>query len=113
MPGATDDRAAVRALLARDADALVVAERDGTLAGSLIAGWDGWRGAFHRLAVVPSQRRHGIATALVREGEHRLRARGVRRLAVIVVGDEPHAIEFWTAMGYERQRQRTRFVSAL
>jgi ribosomal protein S18 acetylase RimI-like enzyme len=113
VPGATDDPAAVHALLARDGDALIVAEHDGPLVGSLIAAWDGWRGSFYRLAVLPSRRRRGIATAMVREGERRLRARGVRRVAIIVVADESHAIEFWTAMSYERQVQRTRFVAML
>jgi ribosomal protein S18 acetylase RimI-like enzyme len=111
--GATDDPEAIRALLEHDDRALIVAERDGAVVGSLIAGWDGWRASFYRLAVAPPMRRRGLATALVGEGEGRLRALGARRLAVIVVGDEPHALEFWTAMGYERQRRRTRFVSGL
>jgi ribosomal protein S18 acetylase RimI-like enzyme len=113
VPGATDDPEALTALLEFDDRALLVAERDGALVGSLIAAWDGWRASFYRLAVAPPVRRRGLATALVREGEARLRALGARRLAVIVVGDEPHAMEFWTAIGYERQQRRTRFVTAL
>ena len=44
------------------------------LSGTVIASWDGWRGAMYRLAVLPSLRRRGIAAALVDEGERRLQA---------------------------------------
>ena len=56
-------------LLAADPQALLVAELDGVVAGSLIAAWDGWRGSFYRLAVSPEHRRKGLATMLLREGE--------------------------------------------
>lgn len=49
--------------------ALLVAERDGEIAGALIAAWDGWRGNMYRLAVRAGQRREGTALALVRAGE--------------------------------------------
>jgi ribosomal protein S18 acetylase RimI-like enzyme len=74
-PSVTDTREGLPWLLASDGDALLVAEDEGTLVGSLIAGWDGWRGSFYRLAVHPDWRRRGIATVLLREGESRLRAR--------------------------------------
>jgi hypothetical protein len=45
-----DTRAAVEAPVGRDADALVVAEDDRDLVGSVVAGWDGWRAHLHRLA---------------------------------------------------------------
>ncbi len=97
-------------LLASDRDALLVAEREGRLVGSLIAGWDGWRGSFYRLAVHPDHRREGLGTALVREGERHLRGRGAERLAAIVAEEDPGAHEFWTAAGYECQAGRKRFV---
>jgi hypothetical protein len=37
----TDTRQAVTALLDRDPEALILAEQDGRLIGSIIAGWDG------------------------------------------------------------------------
>ena len=97
-------------LLATDLQALLVAERGGVLAGSLIAAWDGWRGSFYRLAVSPEHRRKGLATMLLREGERRLRERGAVRLTAIVADDEAGAMDFWRAVGYERQQHRARFV---
>ena len=97
-------RARPRAIVASDHAWLLVAEADGRIAGTLIAAWDGWRGNFYRLAVLPELRRRGIAAALVRAGEERLRAAGARRLAAIV-RRRPTAAGFWTAAGYEHQAE--------
>jgi hypothetical protein len=39
--------------------------------------------------------------------------RGAERAAAIVISDEDDAIELWSAVGYERQRDRLRFVRNL
>jgi ribosomal protein S18 acetylase RimI-like enzyme/ketosteroid isomerase-like protein len=109
-PSVTDSLDGLTRLLAADPQALLVAELDGVLAGSLIAAWDGWRGSFCRLAVSPEHRRKGLATMLLREGERRLRERGAVRLTAIVADDDPTAMSFWRAVGYERQPHRARFV---
>jgi ribosomal protein S18 acetylase RimI-like enzyme len=110
VPSVSDSPEGLARLLATDSQALMVAEHDGVLVGSLIAAWDGWRGSFYRLAVVPGHRREGLATTLLREGERRLRERGAVRLTAIVADDEESAMAFWQAVGYERQQHRARFV---
>lgn len=112
LPTPTDTEEALAGLLARDPDALLVAEREGAIVGSVIAAWDGWRGSFYRLAVDPDHRRRGLATALVRAGERRLGDLGARRLTAIVADDEAAAIALWESAGYRRQAQRGRFVRA-
>jgi ribosomal protein S18 acetylase RimI-like enzyme len=110
LPSASDSPDGLTRLLADDPQALLVAELDGVLAGSLIAAWDGWRGSFYRLAVSPEHRRKGLATTLLREGERRLRERGAVRLTAIVADNDPTAMGFWRAAGYEHQQHRARFV---
>ena len=117
LPTVTDDLQSLQALLLADAGALLVAEvpvqrtsGSGEVVGSLIAAWNGWRGSFYRLAVRPDHRRRGLGRRLVREGEQRLRERGAGRLDAIVAAGEAPATGFWEALGYERQRDRVRFV---
>jgi ribosomal protein S18 acetylase RimI-like enzyme len=110
----TDTRKGVLCLLDADPEALLVAESDGgEIVGTLIAAWDGWRGSFYRLAVHPDRRREGLATALLREAERRLQARGAARFTAIVTDDDPDAMGFWAATGYEQQQSRARFVRNL
>jgi ribosomal protein S18 acetylase RimI-like enzyme len=112
-PGATDTRAALEALVRHDPAALLIAECEGALVGSLIAVWDGWRGNMYRLAVSAERRREGIATALLREGERRLQQRGASRVSAIVAAEEPVARRFWRAAGYRQHAGRARFVREL
>jgi len=109
-PGVSDTDDGLSSLLAREPDGLLIAESRGEAIGTLIAGWDGWRGSFYRLTVRPDRRRQGIATALLEEGERRLRARGALRLTAIVADDDPVAMGFWHAAGYARQSGRARFI---
>lgn len=109
-PSTTETADDVRWLLERDPEALLVADAEGEVVGSLIAGWDGWRGTFYRLAVDPGYRRRGLATELVRAGEERLRALGAKRLNAIVESEETDAMAFWASAGYELQTARSRFV---
>ena len=99
-PTVTDDPDRVRALLAHDPRALLVAEVDGAIVGTVIAGWDGWRGNLYRLVVHPSCRRQGLGKALVEEAEGRLLARRARRVNALVVRTDERAVAFWEAVGY-------------
>jgi len=107
-----DTPEALARLLATGPGALLVAEdgAGGEIIGALVAAWDGWRGNMYRLAVDPPHRRRGVATALVRAGEERLRALGARRITVLVAHEEAEAVGLWVAAGYALDAAIARFV---
>jgi ribosomal protein S18 acetylase RimI-like enzyme len=109
-PTSTDDAAGLLELVSHDAGALIVAEDRGRIVGTVIAGWDGWRGSVYRLAVAPTHRREGLGRALVTRAEDRLRALGARRLQAIVVASDARATGFWPSTGWSRQSARLRYV---
>lgn len=109
----SDDRDGVARLIARDAESLLLAERDGALAGTVIAGFDGWRCHLYRLAVHPAHRRRGVATALLAAAEERFAALGGRRGDAMVLDENALAHHAWSAAGYAREPQWSRWVKPL
>jgi ribosomal protein S18 acetylase RimI-like enzyme len=103
----------VRRLIARDPEALLIAELDGRTVGTLIAGWDGWRCHLYRLAVDPAQRRRGVARVLVAPPEQRFAAFGGVRADAKVLHQNLQAHEARTAHGYHRQTHAGRWVKPL
>ncbi|MFD4137422.1 GNAT family N-acetyltransferase [Streptomyces sp. NPDC058572] len=106
----TDDADGVARLIARDPEALILAERDGLLVGSVIAGFDGWRCSLCRLAVLPSHRRRGISAALLDAAERRFHAVGGRRGDAMVLEANELAHQAWASAGYHREDHWRRWV---
>jgi ribosomal protein S18 acetylase RimI-like enzyme len=100
VPRPTDRPDALLRRLARDRELFVLAWDGERLVGSLMGGWDGWRGNLYRLAVDPAYRRRGIAGQLVAAVEARLRELGAERITSLVFEDEPGAVPFWRGAGY-------------
>jgi ribosomal protein S18 acetylase RimI-like enzyme len=109
-PSVTDDASSIDRLIHRDRAAFFVAEENGAVVGTLIAGYDGWRGHLYRMAVHPDVRRRGFARALVAEAEEHLASIGCKRISALVLEDEAHAVGFWTACGYAPQPEIGRFT---
>ncbi|MFS8200089.1 GNAT family N-acetyltransferase [Streptomyces sp. CWNU-52B] len=109
----SDDRNGVERLVARDPEALILAEQDGRLVGTVIAGFDGWRCHLYRLAVEPDRRRQGIGSALLTAAEDRFVRLGGRRGDAMVLRRNETAHHAWRAAGYEPQEQWRRWVKPL
>ncbi|MFC7647155.1 GNAT family N-acetyltransferase [Streptosporangium lutulentum] len=82
-------------------------------AGTLIAGWDGWRAHLYRLAVDPARRRQGIGTVLIRAAEERFAKLGAFRADAMVLHDNVLAHHAWGAAGYAPQPQWAPWVKPL
>lgn len=108
-----DRLAEVERLIEDSPAALLVAERNDEIVGTLIAAWDGWRGNMYRLAVRDGHRRQGIGLALTRAGEEYLRGCGARRVTALVAFDDEAAGSFWEAAGYPVDREIGRRVHNL
>jgi ribosomal protein S18 acetylase RimI-like enzyme len=75
-----DEKEDVRVKVTRDPELFLVAEDGRKIVGSVIGAWDGRRGWLYHLGVLPKSQRKGLATALVREAEKRMRAKGVAKV---------------------------------
>jgi len=113
IPSPTDTLEEVSHLVREHTDSLLVAIRQGSIVGSIIGGWDGWRGNIYRLAVAPEARRAGLARRLVDAAERMLVSKGARRISALVERHEAHAVGFWDALadrGWRRDERMMRYI---
>src|SRR6202049_2641218 len=84
LPSVSDSMDGLTRLVREPNAGLIIAIIEGRLVGSVMGGWDGWRGNIYRLAVAPAYRREGIARRLVEEIDRALFDKGAERLSALV-----------------------------
>jgi ribosomal protein S18 acetylase RimI-like enzyme len=100
-----DSKEEIRSKLERDPELFLVAEEGGKTVGTAMGTWDGRRGWIYHLGVLPGWQRKGVATALVREVEARMRAKGVLKVNAIVYEDNERSSRFFVKAGYAVERR--------
>jgi ribosomal protein S18 acetylase RimI-like enzyme len=113
-PSVSDSIECLTRLIREPAALLLVATIDNQVIGSVIGGWDGWRGNIYRLAVAPEHRREGIARRLVAEISCELFARGATRLSALVEHEHQWAMDFWDSLsdlGYAQDSKFARYIA--
>lgn len=80
---------------------LVAEGEDGTVLGTVMAGYDGHRGWMNYLATSLDARGIGIGRALVEHVETALRAKGCPKVNLQVRTSNAQAVEFYRHLGYE------------
>ncbi len=95
-----DSKREVRSKISRDPDLFLVAEEGGKIVGTVMGAWDGRRGWLYHLGVLPGHQRRGVASALVREAEARMKAKGVLKVNAIVYRTNERSLSFFRQAGY-------------
>jgi ribosomal protein S18 acetylase RimI-like enzyme len=77
-----------------------LAEQDGRVVGTAMAGYDGHRGWLYSVGVHPEARRSGVGARLVAEAERALAALGCPKVNLQVYATNAAGQEFWLSVGY-------------
>jgi ribosomal protein S18 acetylase RimI-like enzyme len=88
--------------LQQEPELFIVAERDGLLLGSVMAGYDGHRGWIYYLSVLPQYQSQGLGKKLVQQAEQRLRSKGCPKIQLMIRLDNSSVQDFYRALDYEQ-----------
>ncbi|EHJ92499.1 GNAT family N-acetyltransferase [Vreelandella boliviensis] len=95
-----DSREGIEKYLLRNPGLSFVAEVEGKLVGTIMAGHDGKRGYVQHLSVADSHRRMGIATELVNLCLEALKSEGLLKSHLMILAQNETAKQFWANQGW-------------
>ena len=95
-----DPRKDIARKLAVQPELFLVAEADGAVVATVMAGYEGHRGWVNYLAVAPEHRGKGLGRALMQRVEESLKGRGCPKLNVQVRTANAEALQFYRRLGY-------------
>jgi ribosomal protein S18 acetylase RimI-like enzyme len=91
--------------LAVNDDLFFVAIAGDTVAGTIMAGYDGHRGWIYSVAVSPSHRRQGIGAQLVSHAERALINKGAVKINLQIMQGNESVIEFYASLGFSVEKR--------
>ena len=77
-----------------------VAEDNGKIVGTILAGHDGRRGLFHHVSVLPEYQKQGIGKMLVDNAMDALEKEGITKVLMVVFKDNDNGNAFWDHLGF-------------
>ena len=95
-----DPRKDIRRKLRVNPEWFLVAQQDGRIVGTVMAGYEGHRGWINYLAVEPALQRGGLGRALMAEAERLVRATGCPKINLQVRSTNAAAVTFYRRLGY-------------
>ena len=95
-----DSREGIEKFLRRNPETCFVAEKDGKIAGVILAGNDGRRGYIYHTAVSSEQRRQGIASRLLDAVLTAFENIGITKVALVVFERNADGNAFWEKAGF-------------
>jgi ribosomal protein S18 acetylase RimI-like enzyme len=101
-PHVGEDRRWFERALERNPGCGFVWREAGRIVGTVIAGWDGFRGSIFHLAVLEQHRGQGIGSALLAAAEQTLKDMGVFQINLMVYEENGFAESLYYRRGYER-----------
>ena len=96
-----DPRLDIARKLTVQPELFLVAERDGVIVGTVMAGFDGHRGWVNYVAVEPELQGAGLGRELMTTVERSLEAVGCPKLSLQVRAENENALGFYRALGYQ------------
>lgn len=96
-----DPALSIRLKTAMNDGLFFVADDNGIIAGTVMAGWDGHRGWIYSLAVRKDMRRRGIGKTLMEHAVAELTHRDCRKVNLQVMGSNTSVIKFYEQLGFD------------
>ena len=81
-------------------DLIFVAEKDGNIIGSCMAGYDGHRGWLYSVAVLSSEKRCGLGTQLVKHAMSYLKGIGCVKINLQIRSTNTQVAAFYESLGF-------------
>lgn len=94
-----DSKQGIEKFLRRNPETCFVAEKDNRIIGVILCGNDGRRGYIYHTAVLVTERKRGVGTALVDAAVKALKNEGINKAALVVFSKNELGNSFWEKEG--------------